>query len=85
MVDQRIIVEQHQDGYVAYGLGLKGVVSGEGDTYDEAVADVESAIKLHIETFGDEVKLSRSDTHDCSRGFQPTERPHTRIRRMSDG
>jgi predicted RNase H-like HicB family nuclease len=48
----KIIVEQHPDGYVAYPLGLKGVVVGEGDTYDEALADVTSAIRFHIETFG---------------------------------
>jgi hypothetical protein len=27
----KIIVEKHSDGYVAYPLGLKGVVVGEGD------------------------------------------------------
>jgi hypothetical protein len=36
----KIIVEKHNDGYVAYPVGLKGVVVGEGDTYDEAPADV---------------------------------------------
>jgi predicted RNase H-like HicB family nuclease len=51
----KIIVEKHADGYVAYPIGLKGVVVGEGDTYDQAVADVTSAIKFHIETFGVEV------------------------------
>ena len=51
----KIIVEKHADGYVAYPIGLKGVVVGEGDTYAEAVADVTSAIKFHIETFGAEV------------------------------
>ena len=51
----KIIVEKHADGYVAYPIGLKGVVVGEGDTYDQAVADVTSAIKFHIETFGAEV------------------------------
>lgn len=50
----KIVVEHHQDGYVAYPLGLKGVVVGEGDTYREAVRDVESAILFHIETFGEE-------------------------------
>jgi len=56
MVKQfKIIVEKHPDGYVAYPLGLKGVVVGEGDTYEEALADVKSAIKFHIETFGQEV------------------------------
>jgi predicted RNase H-like HicB family nuclease len=51
----KIIVEKHPDGYVAYPLGLKGVVVGEGDSYEEALADVKSAIKFHIETFGQEV------------------------------
>ena len=51
----KIIVEKHTDGYVAYPLGLKGVVVGEGDSYEEALADVKSAIRFHIETFGDEV------------------------------
>lgn len=48
----KIIVEKHPDGYVAYPLGMKGVVVGEGDTYEEALADVKSAIRFHIETFG---------------------------------
>lgn len=51
----KIVVEKHPDGYVAYPLGLKGVVVGDGNTYDEAVADVKSAIQFHIETFGPEV------------------------------
>ncbi|MCL4530644.1 MAG: type II toxin-antitoxin system HicB family antitoxin [Chloroflexi bacterium] len=56
MVKQfKIIVEKHPDGYVAYPLGLKGVVVGEGNTYEEALTDVKSAIKFHIETFGQEV------------------------------
>lgn len=50
----KIIVEKHADGYVAYPLGMKGVVVGEGDTYEAAVADVTSAIRFHIETFGEE-------------------------------
>lgn len=51
----KIIVERHPDGYVAYPLGLKGVVVGEGDTYEEALADVKSAICFHIDTFGKDV------------------------------
>jgi len=51
----KITVEKHPDGYVAYPLGLKGVVVGEGDTYEAALADVKSAIRFHIETFGAEV------------------------------
>jgi predicted RNase H-like HicB family nuclease len=51
----KVIVEKHQDGYIAYPLGIKGVVVGEGDTYEEALADVTSAIKFHVDTFGQEV------------------------------
>jgi predicted RNase H-like HicB family nuclease len=51
----KIIVEKHSDGYVAYPLGVKGVVVGEGDTYEEAVADVKSAIKFHVDSFGADV------------------------------
>jgi predicted RNase H-like HicB family nuclease len=51
----KIIVEKHPDGFVAYPLGLKGVVVGEGDSYEEALADVKSAIAFHIESFGAEV------------------------------
>ena len=47
----KMIVEKHLNGHVAYPLGLNGVVVGEGDTYKGAVADVQSAIQLHIETF----------------------------------
>jgi predicted RNase H-like HicB family nuclease len=51
----KIIVEKHSDGYVAYPLGLKGVVVGQGDSYEEALADVKSAIRFHFETFGQDV------------------------------
>jgi predicted RNase H-like HicB family nuclease len=51
----KIIIEKHSDGYVAYPLGLKGVVVGEGGSREEARADVESAIRFHVETFGSEV------------------------------
>lgn len=54
MTSFKIVVEKHPDGYVAYPLGLKGVVVGQGDTYEQAVADVQSAIRFHIETFGKE-------------------------------
>ena len=55
MRQYKIIVEKHPDGYVAYPLGLKGVVVGEGDTYEEALTDVKSAISFHIDTFGPDV------------------------------
>lgn len=49
-----IIIEHHPDGFVAYPVGLRGVVVGEGDSADEALADVESAIRFHLKTFGAE-------------------------------
>ena len=55
MKQLKIIIEKHSDGYVAYPLGFKGVVVGQGDTYEEALADVKSAIRFHIETFGEDV------------------------------
>ena len=54
MKQYKIIVEKHPDGYVAYPLGIKGIVVGQGDTYEEALADVKSAIRFQIETFGEE-------------------------------
>lgn len=61
MRDLKIIIEKHSDGYVAYPLGLQGAVIGQGDTYEDAVADVKSAIAFHVETFGTGVW----DDHDA--------------------
>jgi len=57
----KIIVEKHSDGYVAYPLGIQGVVVGEGNTYEDALNDVRSAILFHVETFGESVL--ESDTN----------------------
>lgn len=48
----KVVVEQHADGFVAYPLGVRGIVVGQGETAEEAVADVTSAIRFHVETFG---------------------------------
>ncbi len=48
----KIIVEEHSDGFVAYPVGLRGVIVGQGNTRDEAVADITSAVMFHVETFG---------------------------------
>lgn len=55
MLKYKVIVEKHPDGYVACPLGIKGVVVGQGDTYEQALSDLKSAIEFHIETFGSEV------------------------------
>lgn len=52
MKQLKIVVEKHPDAYVAYPLGLKGVVVGQGETYEAALADVKSAIQFHLESFG---------------------------------
>jgi predicted RNase H-like HicB family nuclease len=54
MVTVKIVVEKHPEGYVAYPLGIDGVIVGQGESYEEALADVRSAIRFHIETFGPE-------------------------------
>ncbi|MHB8635000.1 MAG: type II toxin-antitoxin system HicB family antitoxin [Fimbriimonadaceae bacterium] len=56
-----VIIEEHPDGFVAYPLGLKGVVVAEGDTYDEALKNVESATRFHIETFGPDALEDHGD------------------------
>ena len=48
----KVIIERAEDGYVAYPLGTKGAVVGQGDTYEEALADVTSAIRAHLREFG---------------------------------
>ena len=60
MKSMKIIVEKHPDGYIAYPLGIQGVVVGEGDTYEDALNDVRSAIAFHVETFGESVLESDS-------------------------
>jgi predicted RNase H-like HicB family nuclease len=60
MQNIKIIVEKHSDGYIAYPLGIEGIVIGEGNSYEEALADVKSAIRFHIETFGTEVLKAES-------------------------
>ena len=55
----RLVIEKHEDGYVAYAIGLPGVVVGQGNTYEEALSDIQSAVGYHLKTFG--VKRSTSD------------------------
>ena len=68
MVNIKILVEKHPDGYVAYPLGLKGVIVGEGDTYEDALADVKSAIAFHVDTFGEESHIDGAS--------EPRRKPH---------
>jgi predicted RNase H-like HicB family nuclease len=48
----KIVIEKHPDGYVAYPIGVVGAIVGQGDTYEEALSDVKSAIACYVEVFG---------------------------------
>ncbi len=50
----KIVIEKHPDGYVAYPIGIVGAIVGQGDTYEEALSDVKSAIACYAEVFGKE-------------------------------
>jgi predicted RNase H-like HicB family nuclease len=51
----KIVIEKHPDGYVAYPIGVVGAIVGQGDTYEEALSDVKSAIACYVEVFGKEM------------------------------
>jgi predicted RNase H-like HicB family nuclease len=51
----KIVIEKHPDGYVAYPIGITGAVVGQGETYEEALADVKSALACYLEEFGEKV------------------------------
>jgi predicted RNase H-like HicB family nuclease len=61
----KFIIEQHSDGFVAYPLGLRGVVVGQGDTKEDALADAQSAAKFHLETFGQDAVNDESPLIDA--------------------
>ncbi len=65
----KIVIERHSDGYVAYPLSLKrGAIVGQGESYEEAVADLRSAIAFHVETFGKE-SLAMDDDDSILEAF----------------
>ncbi len=61
----KVVVEHVEDGYIAYPLGMKGVVIGQGDSYQEALADVTSAIRAHVSEFGSECLLEASSASEA--------------------
>ena len=59
MQSVKIIIEQHEDGFVGYPLGFKaGAIVGQGDTYQEALDDTRSAIRFYVEYYGKPLKIS---------------------------
>ena len=57
----KFVVEKHRDGYVAYPLGMKGAVVGQGNSYESALADAQSAAAFHVESFGEDVLDDQDD------------------------
>lgn len=43
-----VIIEKDQDGYYAFCPSLQGC-STQGDTYEEALSNIQDAIRLYIE------------------------------------
>ncbi len=50
-----VVVEKDYVGYFAYCPELKGCHS-QGDTYDEAVANITEAVELYLETMSEDEK-----------------------------
>ena len=53
----KIVIEKHPESYVAYPIGITGAVVGQGETYEEVLADVKSAIVYYLEEFGEQDTL----------------------------
>jgi len=59
-----IVVEQDEDGiYIASCPALQGCYT-QGDTYEEAIANIKDSVRLHIEarkSVGEPVPLEKAD------------------------
>ena len=55
-----VVIEKDSDGYFAYCPSLQGCYS-QGDTYEEALVNIEDAMRLHIED-----RLAKGETIDTS-------------------
>lgn len=60
----KIVVQRSAEGYIAYPLGLKGVVVTDGETFEDALRNIQAAIAFHVETFGKEVLEDIVDPQD---------------------
>ena len=62
----KFVVERHPTCYIAYPLGIQGIVVGQSNTYQDALEDAKSALRFHIETFGEEVLENESSIIEAS-------------------
>jgi len=51
-----VVLEQAEDGWLAYPEEINGVVIGQCDTAAEALEDLESAICFHLDTFSPDIQ-----------------------------
>jgi hypothetical protein len=58
MQELKIVVEKTAHGYVVYPLGLRGIVIGQGRTYNEALSSARSDMDFHVMMFGGDVRNS---------------------------
>jgi predicted RNase H-like HicB family nuclease len=59
-----VVIEKDSDGYYAFCPELQGCQS-QGDTYDEALANIRDAVRLHIQdrlANGEEIPVFESIT-----------------------
>ena len=61
----KVVITREEDGYVAYPLGLRGVVVAQGDTYEQVLSEITSAIEFHIETFGPEALVDAIEPQEA--------------------
>lgn len=57
-----VVIERDEDGYYAFCPELQGCYT-QGDTYEEALANIEHAIRLHVEDrleSGEEISQAKS-------------------------
>ena len=50
MKNLKIVIEKHDDGYIAYPVGMKGIVVGEGDSYEDALGILKKKNKIYYLT-----------------------------------
>ncbi len=62
----KIIIEKHEDGYTAYPIGIGSIIVGQGNSSEEAVNDLQSAINFHIETFGADILQETNHIQEVS-------------------
>lgn len=60
-----VVIERHPDGFVAYPLGVRGVVVGRGETAEEARTDTTSALRRHVGPFGTDAREVDSPVLDA--------------------